>query len=66
MGVKFQPVKMSNQLVACHLVVFKMVWKSLPLFWLWCQTKSISCFDKSTDCFCENLNKILLRGFNLF
>jgi len=40
--------------------------KSLALFWLCCQTDSTVCFDKSTGCFCENLNRILVSGFNLF
>ena len=72
-SVKFQPVEMSIQPIVWHLVDFKMSLKSFTLFWIWSQTDSIgcfenstSCFDNSTSCFSENLNKILLIGFNLF
>jgi len=42
-----------------------MIWKSFALPFD-VKQKSIGCFDKSTDYFLENLNIILLSGFNMF
>jgi len=42
-----------------------MIWKSF-VFAYAVKQKSIGCFDKSTSCFSENLNRILLSGFNPF
>ena len=65
MEVKFQQVEISNQQVVWHLVDFKMIWKSFAFAFV-VKQKSIGCFDTSTDCFSEKLNRILLSSFNLF
>ena len=65
-SVKFQPVEMSIQLIVWHLMAFKMCLKNLALFWLCYQTNSTGCFENSTCCFSENLDRILLSCSNLF
>ena len=41
-------------------------WKWFWKAWLCCQVNSTDCFDKTIDCFPENLNRNLLSGFNMF
>jgi len=64
--VKIQLVKMSIQPVVLHLVYFEKDLKRLDFVWLCCQTNSIGWFMFSIDWFFENLNRIVLSGFNLF
>lgn len=64
--VKNQPVEILIQSVILHLVYFEKDLKKPDFGWLCCQTNSIDCFVFSIDCFFENLNRILLSGFNQF
>ena len=63
--VKNQPVEISIQPVVLHLVYFEKDLKKLDCVWLCCQTNSIDWFVFSTDGFSENINRILLSGFNM-
>jgi len=61
----FQPVELSKQLVVWHLVVFKMIWKSLALFLLCCQTKTIGFFEKQLVVFMKSLIEKLFQSILL-
>ena len=58
--VENQPVEFSFQLVVLQLEVFEKDLKLFDFGWLCYQTNSIGCFEKSTGCFLNFLNKILL------
>jgi len=45
-------------------VDFKLIWKIFAFTFV-VKQKSIGYFEKSTDCFSENLNRILLSGFSV-
>jgi len=59
---KFQQVEISKQQVVWHLVDFKLIWKNFAFA---VKQKSVGYFDKSIDCFSENLNKKILSGFSV-
>ena len=64
-NLSLQQVEISNQQVVWHIVDFKMIWKIFAFAFAFRQ-KSIGCFYKSIGCFSENLNRIMLSGFNIF